>query len=137
LHPLAVQKRIDVIRDFKDISKEIVVVDPILIEQAVYNLIDNAIRFTPIQGKVTIGLGHVDNMVEINVEDTGCGIAAVDIPHIFEKFYRVKISSVYNQAGSGIGLALVKSIVEKHNGDVGAVSNLGKGSTFYIRIPNK
>ncbi len=137
LHPLAVQKRIEVIRDFKDISKEIVVVDPILIEQAIYNLIDNAIRFTPIQGKVTIGLGHVDNMVEINVEDTGCGIAAVDIPHIFEKFYRVKISSVYNQAGSGIGLALVKSIVEKHNGDVGAISNLGKGSTFYIRIPNK
>ena len=135
LHPLAVQKRIEVIRDYKDIPEEIVNVDSVLIEQAIYNLIDNAIRFTPIQGKVSIGLGHVDNMVEINIEDAGCGIAAVDIPHIFEKFYRVKISPIYNQAGSGIGLALVKSIVEKHNGEVGAISNLGKGSTFYLRIP--
>jgi signal transduction histidine kinase len=135
LHPLAVQKRIEVKRDYKDIPEEIVNVDSVLIEQAIYNLIDNAIRFTPIQGKVSIGLGHVDNMVEINIEDAGCGIAAVDIPHIFEKFYRVKISPIYNQAGSGIGLALVKSIVEKHNGEVGAISNLGKGSTFYLRIP--
>ena len=135
LQPLAVQKRIEVKRDYKDIPEEIVNVDTVLIEQAIYNLIDNAIRFTPIQGKVSIGLGHVDNMVEINIEDAGCGIAAVDIPHIFEKFYRVKISPLYNQAGSGIGLALVKSIAEKHNGEVGAISNLGKGSTFYLRIP--
>ena len=82
-------------------------------------------------------LSSFDNMVEINIEDNGGGIAAVDIPHIFEKFYRVKISPVYNQAGSGIGLALVKSIAEKHYGEVGAISNLGKGSTFYLRIPKK
>jgi len=137
LCPLAEQKRIDVIREYKDSCKEIAYADPTLIEQAIYNLIDNAIRFTPIQGKVTVNLNHVGNMIEINVEDTGCGIAAVDIPHIFERFYRVKISSKYNQYGSGIGLALVKLIIEKHNGEVGAISNLGKGSTFYLRIPER
>ena len=137
LNPLAVQKRIEIKRNYKELQEEIVSVDSVLIEQAINNLIDNAIRFTPIQGKVSIGLGHVDNMIEINIEDTGNGIAEVDIPHIFEKFYRVKISPTYNQTGSGIGLALVKSIVEKHNGEVGAISNLGRGSTFYLRIPKK
>jgi signal transduction histidine kinase len=135
LLPLAVQKRIEIKYDYKDLPRQFVNVDSVLIEQAVYNLIDNAIRFTPIQGKVSIGLGYVDNMVEIHIEDTGCGIAAVDIPHIFEKYYRVKISPLNNQSGSGIGLALVKTIAEKHKGEVGAISNLGKGSTFYLRIP--
>jgi signal transduction histidine kinase len=135
LSPFAVQKRIDLKCEYKANQAEKINIDSALIEQAIYNLIDNAIRFTPIQGMVTIGMGHVDNMVEISIEDTGVGIAEVDIPHIFDKFYRVKISPIFNQTGSGIGLALVKSIAEKHNGEVGAISNLGKGSTFYLRIP--
>ena len=89
-----------------------------------------------IKGEYYIQRGQVQNLAEISIEDNGSGIASVDLPHIFEKFYRIKINpSVGQSSGSGTSLSLVKSIIEKHGGEVGAVSELGKGSTFFIRIP--
>jgi two-component system phosphate regulon sensor histidine kinase PhoR len=134
LMPIALQKKIEVKKEFENQIVEISV-DPVLIELALYNLIDNAIHFSPIQGLIKICLMQSTNNVEIDVEDMGMGIAPIDIPHIFDKFYKVKISPGNEQTNSGIGLELVKMIIEKHNGEVGVKSSLGKGSTFYIRLP--
>jgi signal transduction histidine kinase len=135
LQPLADQKRIELLCAYRENHEENISLDLILIKMAVSNLIENAIRYSANQGSVKIRTGQVQKMMEIAIEDNGSGIAAVDIPHIFEKFYRVKINSNTRQTGSGFSLALVKSIVEKHGGEVGAVSNLGKGTTFFIRLP--
>jgi two-component system NtrC family sensor kinase len=69
------------------------------------------------------------------ITDNGIGIAPIDLPHLFEKFYRSGRREAYNQRGTGLGLAIVKTIIEKHNGKVWVESKLGRGSSFYLQLP--
>jgi signal transduction histidine kinase len=98
-------------------------------------LLDNAIKYTPPGGKITIGLNERADSLIVHVSDTGIGIAAADQGRLFEKFYRVKRRDTLDIKGSGLGLAIVKSIAEWHGGRVWVDSQLGVGSTFYVALP--
>jgi len=109
--------------------------DAALLRQAVTNLVDNAIKYTPSGGTVTVGLWVRNGQAVIRVADTGIGIAPDDQVRLFEKFYRVKRRDTVGIRGTGLGLAIVKSIVERHGGRVWVDSELGRGSKFYIVLP--
>jgi PAS domain S-box-containing protein len=109
--------------------------DAMLLRQAIANLVDNAIKYTPSGGIVTVGLQVVGPEVHILVSDTGVGIAPEDQVRLFEKFYRIRRRGVEDVPGSGLGLAIVKSIVERHGGRVWVESQLNRGSTFTIALP--
>ncbi len=109
--------------------------DAALLRQAVTNLVDNAIKYTPSGGLVTVGLSVRESQAVIRVADTGIGIAPDDQVRLFEKFYRIKRRDTANIPGTGLGLAIVKSIVERHGGKVWVESDLDKGSTFYVILP--
>lgn len=113
----------------------VVMGDAALLRQSITNLVDNAIKYTPSGGTVTVGLSVRDNQAIIRVSDTGIGIAPADQVRLFEKFYRVKRRDTMNVQGTGLGLAIVKSIVERHGGKVWVDSELDRGSTFYISLP--
>jgi PAS domain S-box-containing protein len=113
----------------------VVVGDASLLPRVIANLVDNAIKYTPESGEVTVNWATLGNRVLISVADTGIGIAKVDQVHLFEKFSRIKRRETVNIKGSGLGLAIVKSIVGWHNGRVWVESELGKGSTFYVELP--
>ena len=99
------------------------------------NLITNAITYTPEGGKVTVTGAVKGNFLEIKVSDTGYGIASDELPRVFERFYRVQTDKTRHIIGTGLGLPIVKSIVEAHNGTVRVESEEGAGSTFYVRLP--
>jgi signal transduction histidine kinase len=104
-------------------------------EEVFSNLITNAIIYTPEGGEVTVEGEVKGDFVGIIVSDTGYGIAPDEIPRIFERFYRAKTEKTRNIVGTGLGLPIVKSIVEAHNGTVKVESKEGVGSTFYVRLP--
>jgi PAS domain S-box-containing protein len=108
--------------------------DVTFLTQALKNLVENAIKFTPMGGKVDVGVRLKDQQVIFAVRDNGIGIAPLDQRRLFEKFYRPGVQN-QNQRGSGLGLAIVKSIVERHGGKVWFESQLGKGSSFYVQMP--
>jgi two-component system phosphate regulon sensor histidine kinase PhoR len=99
------------------------------------NLITNAITYTPEGGKVNVTGAVKGDFLEIKVSDTGYGIASDELPRVFERFYRVQTDKTRHIIGTGLGLPIVKSIVEAHNGTVRVESKEGVGSTFYVRIP--
>jgi two-component system phosphate regulon sensor histidine kinase PhoR len=106
-----------------------------LLEQAVVNLIDNAIQYSGAGASVEVeGCRDGDDVV-IRVKDDGCGIAAKHLPRLFERFYRVDKARSRELGGTGLGLAIVKHIVMSHQGSVYVESTVGKGSTFFIRLP--
>jgi signal transduction histidine kinase len=109
--------------------------DQALLHQAVYNLVENALKYTPNRGRVTIRVRPAPDSLTFEVIDTGIGISPPDLPHLFEKFYRGKQREARAQHGTGLGLAIVHSIVERHGGRVWVESELGQGSTFFLRIP--
>jgi len=109
--------------------------DPTLLRQAIANLVDNAIKYTPTGGSVNVALSTEPDKFRFSVTDTGLGIAPADQAHLFEKFFRVKQRGSSQIKGSGLGLAIVKSIVERHGGRVWVDSKLGKGSAFIIELP--
>lgn len=109
-------------------------VDPDRMREVITNLFDNAIKFTE-AGKVSLGLTGNESIVQIRIQDTGAGIPAEDIPHLFQKFYRVDNSAVRTIGGTGLGLFICRKIVELYHGRIWVESELGKGSTFYINIP--
>jgi len=109
--------------------------DAALLRQSVTNLVDNAIKYTPSGGTVTVGLSVHNKHAVIRVADTGIGVAPEDQVRLFEKFYRVKRRDTTNIQGTGLGLAIVKSIVERHGGRVWVDSELDQGSVFYISLP--
>lgn len=111
--------------------------DPALLQQAIHNLVENAIKYTPVNGLIKIRLNVKMDKVVYEVQDTGIGVAPLDLPRVFEKFYRSGRREAYAQKGTGLGLAIVKSVVERHNGRVWVESQLGKGSTFYMELPIK
>ena len=111
--------------------------DQTFLTQALKNLVDNAIKFSKMGGEVNVSVMREHDRVIFAVEDQGIGIAPLDQRKLFKKFSRVSVQNSQEQEGSGLGLAIVKSIAERHGGQVGLVSQLGKGSTFYIEIPLK
>ena len=116
-------------------SVAVVAGDAALLRQAVANLVDNAVKYTPSGGIVTVGLSVRDEQAVIRVADTGIGIAPDDHVRLFEKFYRIRRRDTMGIPGTGLGLAIVKSIVERHGGKVWVDSELDKGSTFYVSLP--
>lgn len=109
-------------------------VDPDRLREVITNLFDNAVKYTE-TGKITIGLTGDDKVVQIRVSDTGQGIPAEDIGHLFQKFYRVDNSATRTIGGTGLGLFICRKIVELYNGRIWVESKLGEGSTFYINLP--
>jgi len=106
-----------------------------LLEQAVSNLISNAINYSPAGTKVTVRLEVADGMITISVNDQGPGIPAEHLPRLFERFYRVDKARSRVLGGTGLGLALTKHIAIVHGGHADVESELGKGSTFFLRLP--
>jgi two-component system, OmpR family, sensor kinase len=105
------------------------------IVQVFTNLIENAVKFSPKGGVIEISADFDCGMIVCRITDHGIGIAAADIPKIFEKFFRADISDKYEIPGTGLGLPIVKYIIESHNGEISAESELGIGSTFIVSIP--
>jgi two-component system, OmpR family, sensor histidine kinase VicK len=109
-------------------------IDPERVREVITNVFDNAVKYTP-EGRVTIGLTGNDQVVQIKISDTGPGIPEEDVPHLFQKFYRVDNSATRAIGGTGLGLFICKKIIELYNGNIWAESKLGEGSTFYINLP--
>jgi signal transduction histidine kinase len=105
------------------------------VHQVLFNLVDNAVRYTPDGGAVTVSAHRNDGNVEIEVHDSGVGIVAEHLPRLFERFYRVDTSrSRADDGGTGIGLAIARSVVEAHGGHIRADSEPGRGSTFAFTV---
>jgi signal transduction histidine kinase len=113
---------------------EIVSGDPMRLEQAIQNLAANALRHTPRGGRVSLNAAVADGGIVVTVSDTGLGIAPEHLPHVFDRFYKVDPSRA-GQSGSGLGLSIVKAIVERHGGTITANSRSGEGTTFSIKFP--
>ncbi|MDJ0986076.1 MAG: ATP-binding protein [Desulfobacterales bacterium] len=111
--------------------------DPALIEQAVVNLLDNAIKFSEPGSTIHVKSHHQGNEMILSVQDQGIGIAQKHLPRLFERFYRVDKARSRSMGGTGLGLAIVKHIAQAHGGHVTVDSKLGEGSHFSIHIPQK
>lgn len=114
--------------------------DPDRLRQIVQNLIENALRYTPPGGEVGVTMeagNRTGGAIRLSVADTGVGIDAADLPHLFRHFYRTDQSRTRSSGGTGLGLAIVKSLVEAHGGRVAVESAAGKGSTFTITFPRR
>ena len=113
---------------------EIVTGDPMRLEQALQNLAANALRHTPRGGRVTLNAAVERGGVTVTVSDTGAGISPEHLPHVFDRFYKIDPART-GQSGSGLGLSIVKAIVERHGATVAAASRVGEGTTFSIKFP--
>lgn len=111
--------------------------EPELLRQAIENLLSNAFKYTNSGGTISLKLIHESRWVMITISDTGMGIPPEDLPHIFDRFYRVDQARTRKTGGFGLGLAIVKQIVEAHQGYVRATSTLGVGSTFTLELPTE
>jgi len=131
----ASQKKITLSAEFPKEMPNTIEADPELLKQAIYNLVENAIKYTPENGHIVLRAISKPDAIVFAIEDTGYGIPENDIPHLFEKFYRTKQRETRDQTGSGLGLAIVSSIATNHGGRVWVESILGKGSTFYLQVP--
>jgi two-component system phosphate regulon sensor histidine kinase PhoR len=107
------------------------------VQQAVFNLLDNAVKYTPPGGGVHLSAREADKSLVIAITDTGLGIPKEHLSRIFERFYRVDRDRSREMGGTGLGLSIVKHIVEAHRGTVEAQSELGRGSTFTLTFPKK
>jgi signal transduction histidine kinase len=105
------------------------------VHQVIFNLVDNAVRFTPEGGEVRIEAHRHNGSIEVRVADTGVGIPPEALPRLFERFYRVDPARARGDGGTGIGLAIARSVVEAHGGTIRAESEPGLGSTFTFDLP--
>lgn len=103
--------------------------------QILVNLVHNAVKYTPPGGLVRIEAEHIGDSIRFSVRDNGIGISADDLKAIFDRFFRVRRPETENIEGSGVGLALVKKLVDMHDGQIGVESRLGEGTTFYVTLP--
>jgi two-component system phosphate regulon sensor histidine kinase PhoR len=108
--------------------------DPDRFREVITNLFDNAVKYTE-SGTVSIGLTGNTEVVQLYVRDTGPGIPAEDISHLFQKFYRVDNSATQTIGGTGLGLFIARKIIELYEGRIWVESTLGEGSTFFINLP--
>lgn len=125
----------DVQISLEEVDQVCVMGDSDRLKQLILNLVDNAIKYTPAGGKVMMSLSKADGWSELVVEDTGIGIPKEDLPHIFDRFYRVDKARTRAHGGSGLGLSIAKWIVEAHDGRIDVESEVGKGTTFRIHLP--
>ena len=106
------------------------------ITQVLFNLISNALRYTPTGGAITTTAARSDGRVVVSVRDTGVGISPEELPYVFDRFYRADRSRAFSTDSSGLGLTISKQIIEAHGGQIGAQSSLGAGSTFDFSLPS-
>jgi len=111
----------------------IISADTIMINRVITNLLDNALKYTNSGGRISVNLEDREKDILVQITDTGIGISEENLPHIFDAFYRVN----YDSQGSGLGLSIVKKIVEAHGGKIWAESKVGKGSTFSFTLPKQ
>jgi PAS domain S-box-containing protein len=131
----ASQKQLQMTTEISPNTVPLAEADQALLQQAMHNLVENAIKYTEPGGRVYVRIRSDQDRMIFEVSDTGIGIAPVDLPRMFEKFFRGGQKETKKRQGTGLGLAIVKSIAERHNGQVWAESQLGKGSAFYFAIP--
>jgi two-component system phosphate regulon sensor histidine kinase PhoR len=110
-------------------------VNPPLLEQAVVNLVDNAVKYSPAGSSVEVALAEATDEIVISVSDHGPGVPREHLPRLFERFYRVDRARSRDLGGTGLGLAIVKHIAQAHGGRVSVDSRVGQGSTFRIHLP--
>jgi two-component system phosphate regulon sensor histidine kinase PhoR len=122
--------------NFVPADKQLIIgADPEAVSEAVINLIDNAVKYCSDDKNIILKTGREDIRFYVEVEDSGIGISASEQKKIFEKFYRVPGENVHNTKGTGLGLTLVKHIVDAHKGEIKLISEPGKGSKFRIYFP--
>jgi PAS domain S-box-containing protein len=131
LRPLALGSTIRMETNVED-NLPLVIADAARVQQVLSNLVGNAVKFTPRAGTITVCAERIDGEVRFSVIDTGPGIPAEQLPHIFGRFWQAKTS---DRRGIGLGLAIAKGIVEAHNGRIWVESSVGLGSTFYFTLP--
>jgi two-component system OmpR family sensor kinase len=133
-HERDAQTKAVAIRVHVDPQADQVVADPDRIEQAIENLVANALRHTPSGGTITLKATHADGAATLSVSDSGGGIAPEHLPHVFERFYKVDASRAAESTGSGLGLSITKAIIERHGGTINVTSEPGR-TTFAIVLP--
>jgi two-component system, OmpR family, phosphate regulon sensor histidine kinase PhoR len=131
----ASQKQVVISSDISQHAIPLIEADYELLQRALHNLVENAVIYTEPRGKVSVRVEPDKDQMVFTVCDTGIGIAPVDLPRIFEKFYRGGQKEAKKRQGTGLGLAIVKSIADRHKGRVWVESQLGKGSAFHLAIP--
>ncbi|RJO65444.1 MAG: sensor histidine kinase [Candidatus Omnitrophota bacterium] len=131
---LCKEKQIELLLD-TPVGLAPVYVDYNQIKRIFINLINNALKFTPAQGKIRVQCRQLNNAIQVDIQDTGCGIPEDSLEKIFEEFFRIDNSINQQVKGTGLGLALVKNIVEAHLGKIWVKSKLGEGSTFSFTLP--
>jgi signal transduction histidine kinase len=133
-HERAAHEKAVTIRIHVDAHADQLVADPDRIEQAVENLVGNALRHTPPGGTITLSAAHADGVATLSVSDSGGGIAPEHLPHVFERFYKVDASRAAESTGSGLGLSITKAIIERHGGTIRVTSEPGR-TTFTVLLP--
>ena len=133
LTPLSEQRKVPLSCDAP--GPTVVSGDAVALAQIVFNLAENALRYTPAGERVTVGVAAREGEVVVEIEDQGSGIGAEHLPHLFERFYRVDKARSRDFGGVGLGLSIVKTLAEAHGGRVEVRSEVGKGSTFTVRLP--
>jgi signal transduction histidine kinase len=137
LHP-AVEAKAITVETNHDPSVGMILADPDRLQQIVWNLLSNAVKFTPHGGSVTVSTRRLAEEVELVVSDTGGGIAPEFLPHVFDRFRQAESGSTRRHGGLGLGLAIVRRLVELHGGSVRAESDGdARGATFRVRVPAK
>ncbi len=134
LRPLA-EKKLQTLRAEMDLHSPEISGDETWLFHAIHNLVENAIKYTPEGGSISVGARDDEKELTIRVEDNGIGISGDEIGKIFERFYRVDQSRGSRTGGSGLGLAIARDIISLFDGEIGVASEEGKGSVFSIRIP--
>lgn len=128
------EKKYELVRDYP-ITSVWIEIDTDKMTQVIDNILNNAIKYSPDGGKITVSMKTTDDQMILSISDQGLGIAKEDLPKIFDRFYRVDKARSRAQGGTGLGLAIAKEIIKQHNGFIWAKSEYGKGSTFTIVLP--
>ena len=128
------EKKYELVRDYP-INSVRIEIDTDKMTQVIDNILNNAIKYSPDGGKITVTMKTTDDQMILSISDQGLGIPKEDLPKIFDRFYRVDKARSRAQGGTGLGLAIAKEIVKQHNGFIWAKSEYGKGSTFTIVLP--
>ena len=128
------EKKYELVRDYP-INSVWIEIDTDKMTQVIDNILNNAIKYSPDGGKITVSMKTTDDQMILSIKDQGLGIPKQDLPKIFDRFYRVDRARSRAQGGTGLGLAITKEIIKQHNGFIWAKSEYGKGSTFTIVLP--